>query len=480
MMNYQRTFTSILIMTGLFPAIAFANGENHLDPAASVVLWGTLILFFGLMGQYIAVRLKQPGVLGELLMGVIVGNICYFAGMQLAVILREGTAIFNIMHDMLGGVSLTAAVHRVIADPHVAQQVALALSGPDGVDWIKVAYVVDIFSRYGVIFLLFMVGLENSIEELMHTGKEAMRVAVIGVIAPIALGLGVAYLIIPGSTFKSNIFVAATLSATSVGITARVLKDMKKLRTREAKTILGAAMIDDILGLIILSIVSGIAIHGVINVMVVTSTMLWATLFFAGALLIGPWILRKTVKLFEFLDLWEAKLFTAFLFVMGLSWLASLVQLSTIIGAFVAGMIIHDGFFKSREGDHKPATSIKHLVAPFESIFAPLFFMLIGIQVKLETFWDWHVLLMATGLTIVAILGKLISGLGAARQDSRLLIGVGMLPRGEVGLVFASIGKSIGVISDSLFSAIILMVIVTTIIAPLWLKNIYSRESLAS
>ncbi len=474
-MHCRNLFFLLLLL--FVPSLSFANqSQSHIDPASSVILWGTLILFFGIMGQYLAKRFNQPGVLGELLMGMLIGNGCYFAGMQLAVILREGSTIFTIVHDMLGGLSLENSVHALITNPHNAQQVIMALSGPNGVDWIKVAYVVDIFSRYGVIFLLFMVGLENSVEELKHTGREATFVAVIGVIAPIILGLLATYYFIPDSTLNANLFIAATLSATSVGITARVLKDMKKLRTREAKTILGAAMIDDILGLIILAIVSGIVVHGVIDVMVITRIVLMATLFFAAALLIGPWVLKKIIKWLSFLALWEVKLFSAFLFVMALSWLATLVQLSTIIGAFVAGIIIHDGFFDALGREDKHGTSLKQLIRPFESIFAPLFFMLVGIQVKIETFADWHVLAMALVLIVVAVLGKLLSGLGASRRDDRLLIGIGMMPRGEVGLVFASIGKAIGVISDPLFSAIIIMVIVTTLVAPPLLKSRYARR----
>ena len=165
---------------------------------------------------------------------------------------------------------------------------------------------------------------------------------------------------------------------------------------------------------------------------------------------------------------------------MVLAWLATLVQLAAIIGAFAAGLIIHDGFFESRDSLQKNRLGIKELVAPLEALLAPLFFMLIGIQVKLESFLDWHVLMIACGLIIAAILGKLISGLGANRKDDRLLIGIGMLPRGEVGLVFASIGKTLGVMSDQLFSAIILMVIVTTLVAPLWMKVRYARKTHAA
>ncbi len=449
---------------------------HHLDPAGPIICWVTLIFFFGLIGRYLAKKMNLPGVLGELLMGVLVGNVCYYFGMQLAVILREGSAIFNIMTTVFSGVPLAKAVNLVIPNAHYASEVTTALSGKNGTELFKIAYVVDVFSRYGVIFLLFMVGLESSVAELKQTGRASIQVAVIGVVAPIVLGLLVTRWLMPDASFQADLFVAATLSATSIGITARVLKDMKKLRTREAKTILGAAMIDDILGLIILAIVSSIVISGVIDLPVVARVVISAALFFVSALWIGPVVVRKTVTLFNSFELWEAKLFTAFLFVMCLSWIATKVQLATIIGAFVAGLILHEGFFESREQVGKRSLSIKKLVGPLEAILAPLFFMLIGIQVKIETFFNGHVLLIAASLIVAAVLGKLISGLGANRKDDRLLIGIGMLPRGEVGLVFASIGRTLGVISDELFSAIILMVIVTTIIAPPWLTLRYAKQ----
>jgi Kef-type K+ transport system membrane component KefB len=449
---------------------------NHLDPVASVIFWITLIFFFGVMGRYIALRLHQPGVLGELLMGVLVGNVCYFFGMHLAIILREGSAVFDILGETLTGVPLVKAVNTFIPNPQYAQQVIGALSAKNGIDLIKIDYIIDIFSRFGVIFLLFMVGLESSVTELKRTGRASVQVAVLGVVAPIVLGLLVTALVMPNSSFNVHLFVAATLSATSVGITARVLKDMKKIDTREARTILGAAMIDDILGLIVLAIVSSLVISGVVSMGMVGQIILLAIVFFAGVLLVGPWVLQKAVRFFSFLEPWEAKFSIAFLFVMVLAWLATLVQLAAIIGAFAAGIIIHDGFFESRDRGHKNPRGIKELVAPLEALLAPLFFMLIGIQVKIESFFDWHVLLISGGLILAAILGKLISGLGGDRKDDRLLIGIGMLPRGEVGLVFASIGRTLGVIPDQLFSAIILMVIVTTLIAPVWLKARYTNH----
>ncbi|MCR9192303.1 MAG: cation:proton antiporter [Gammaproteobacteria bacterium] len=445
----------------------------HADPGSSIIFWGTLILFFGIIGRYLAKCLDQPGVLGELLMGVIVGNVCYYAGIQLMVILRDGGAVSEVIRHVLKGVPLKTAVYDSIHNFTYAKEVIEALSGPNGQQWINVSAVVDAFSSYGVIFLLFMVGLESSLTELKKTGKAATKVAVIGVIAPIVLGILVTEWLLPEAKFSTALFVAATLCATSVGITVRVLQDMKKLKTEEAKTILGAAMIDDVLGLIILAVVSGMVVMGAVNVWTIGRIFFMAVIFFPLSLWLGPMLLRKMIGWMTFVDHWEAKLLTSFMFLMCFSWLATLVHMSTIIGAFMAGIIIHEGFFEPRERELKDPQSIRNLLAPFEAIFAPLFFMLIGIQVKLESFLDKQVILFSICLLLVAVIGKVVSGLGGNRRDDRLLIGMGMVPRGEVGLVFASVGKGLGVIPDTLFSAIIVMVVVTTFMTPLCMKFRY-------
>ncbi len=450
--------------------------DGHLDPAGGVILWGTLLLFLGVVGRYLARLCNQSGVLGELLMGVFVGNILYFSGMEIMYILRDSHAIFSIVHKIIAGVNRQDAVHAVIHDKHYAELVYKALNSPNADNYIRITYVVDILSRYGVIFLLFMVGLESSLTELKKTGKESALVAIIGVIVPVILGLSAIYALMPNADISSALFIGATLSATSVGITARVLKDLHKLNTRESKTILGAAMIDDVLGLILLAIVSGVVVNHTVNVLDISQIIIMSLLFFPVTLVIGPILLRKIIKCSTFLDPWESKLIISFTFVMGFSWLATMVQMSSIIGAFVAGIILHDGFFESREKELKNPLSIKNLMAPFEAIFAPLFFMIIGIQVRIESFMDWHVLVTAFVLTIVAIFGKLISGLGAHKKDDRLLIGIGMMPRGEVGLIFASVGKGIGVIDDALFTSVILMIVITTILTPYLLKHRYSKN----
>ena len=162
---------------------------------------------------------------------------------------------------------------------------------------------------------------------------------------------------------------------------------------------------------------------------------------------------------------------------MVLAWMANLSGLATIIGAFTAGLILHDAYFESWNNDRKCPICIKDLIMPLEVILVPIFFVLMGIQVKLETFMDWQVIILTTGLLVAAIVGKLLAGLGASRENNRWAVGIGMLPRGEVGLIFAAIGKSLGVIDDALFSAIVLMVILTTLLAPPLLKHSLQRDA---
>jgi Kef-type K+ transport system membrane component KefB len=205
--------------------------------------------------------------------------------------------------------------------------------------------------------------------------------------------------------------------------------------------------------------------------------MLLTTLFIGAALLLGPHIINLMVRLLRQLDEMEAKIFISFVFVMSLAWIAGLIGLATIIGAFAAGVMLMDSQFKHWECETCRKYTIRELFAPIEAILVPIFFVLMGIQVKLESFLQLDVVLLALALTVAAVIGKLVAGAGVTTKGMRrMVVGVGMMPRGEVGLVFASIGKSLGVVSSEVFSAIILMVIVTTLATPPLLKLLFDRD----
>jgi Kef-type K+ transport system membrane component KefB len=442
---------------------------GHGDPIAPVILGVTSILFFAVIGRFIARRLDQPTVLGELLMGIVLGNIAWYFDVDLITLLREGPRVFEVVHEVLAGQPVDQVVATVFG-PDVGAEIIRIITGPSGGQLVQVAHTVDVFSRYGVIFLLFMVGLETNLDEMRRVGADSARVAIIGVVAPFAFGFGLILFLSPEMPLNANLFAAATLGATSIGITANVLREIGWSNSREGHIILGAAVWDDILGLIILTVVSGIVVSGSINIAEIITIVVVSALFLVTAIWFGPTIVKFAANIMGRLDIVEAKMFTSYLFVMVLAWVANLAGLATIVGAFAAGIVLSDSFFRQYElAEEKPVT-VRELIMPLEVILVPIFFILMGIQVKLESFMSWPVLVVAGGLLVAALIGKLLCGLGARKPVNKLVVGLGMVPRGEVGLVFAAIGRSLGVIDDAIFSAIVLMVIVTTLMAPPLLK----------
>jgi Kef-type K+ transport system membrane component KefB len=451
------------------PSHALTGAASHSDPIAPVIFGITLILAAALLGRFAARKLGQPSVLGELLMGVALGNVLFWFHYDLMVVLREGTVCLDMGRLALSGMSWPEAAVTVLGKEDGPRFLGV-LRGPSGGEYLQVTQAVDIFSRYGVIFLLFHVGLDTCVAELKQVGADSLRVAVIGVIGPFTMGFLVAWIFNPEAGHAEHMFLGATLGATSIGITARVLRDLGQEHSDEAHVIVGAAVMDDVLGLIMLAIVSGIVVTGSVEVQEILRTMLLATLFIVAVLILGPYIIDLLIWMLRRLDVMEAKLFISFIFVMALAWLANLVGLATIVGAFAAGLLLLDRHFK-HWGDHRRHKyTIKDLFAPLEAIMVPIFFVLMGMQVKLETFLHWEVVIMAAGLLVAAILGKILAGWGARASLKRLPIGIGMMPRGEVGLVFASIGKSLNVIDTATFSAVVMMVITTTLATPPLLK----------
>ena len=468
----MRVLLSLLLLGLCAPVLAAASG--HGDPIAPVLLGVTGVLFFAVIGRYLARRIGQPSVLGELVIGILLGNLIYALGGDFILVLREGTALFDIVDLSLRGEPLEFAVEDRISDPVIAEKLLSVIRGEYGGALFGIAHAVDTFSRYGVIFLLFLVGLESSVEEMREAGAPSVRVAVVGMFSPFLLGLGSTWVFMPEADLGTLLFIGATLGATSVGITARVLNEMGAVRLPESRVILGAAIVDDVLGLISLAVVSGIVVSGSFDPYAMLHILALATMFVVAAFFGGPPIVRGVIGSLGAFEIAEAKIFVSFIFVMSLAWFANLVGLATIIGAFAAGLILNDGYFQRwhdpNDKQHRCMT-IKALMAPLEAVLVPIFFVLIGVQVKLESFLDVDVLIFAAGLTAAAVVGKLVSGYVAGRKVNRLAVGIGMMPRGEVGLIFATLGKGLGVINDSLFSAIVLMVMITTLISPPLLKR---------
>lgn len=419
------------------PANTAGSANHRFDP--TVLIGVAIMLVLAKIGGELFERMQQPAVLGELLAGIVLGNLAIF-----------GFTEFEVLKT-----------HTTIA--------ALA--------------------ELGVIILLFEVGLESDLKEMMEVGRSSLLVAVLGVIAPFCLGWLVSAYSITGVDPRVHIFIGAILCATSVGITARVFRDLGKLNTREARIILGAAVIDDVLGLLILAVVAGAieaAASGMaLSMLHVIYIALKSLAFLVGSIVIGIFVMPRVLRGAGRLETRGVLLTLAISFCLALAWAAAKLGLAPIIGAFAAGLILDEVHYKPTDG--RKERDLNELLQPVSAVLVPIFFVVMGLKVDLRVFTNVGILAFAFLITLAAIIGKQICALGVAEKGlNRLAIGIGMIPRGEVGLIFAGIGATLmlpssgvnmPVINSSLFSAVVIMVVITTLITPLALKWALGRKS---
>lgn len=382
-------------------------------------------------------RIGQPPVLGELLIGVVLGNL-NLIGFTLLSPLKDSSPL------------------RVLAE-------------------------------IGAILLLFEVGVESDLVQLLAVGWSSLVVATLGVVAPMVLGYVVAQHLIPAAGWLSHLFVGGTLTATSVGITARVLKDLGRSHTKEARIILGAAVADDVIGLVVLAVVSGLttaAVTGSNAGGVSWAATVWivvkACLFLTLAVIVGRFWSQRAFSYAARLQVSGALLALSVCFCFVVATLAGFAGLAPIVGAFAAGVVLEEVHYKPflERGER----SVQELLFPLTTLVVPVFFVLMGFRVDLRGFSSPAVLAFAGLITLVAVIGKQVCGFGVLERGvDRLAIGVGMIPRGEVGLIFAGLGSTLllhghPILSQTTFSALVLMVMLTTLITPPLLKGAFERK----
>lgn len=392
------------------------HGPTHLDP---ILLGVIVILVAAKIGGELAHRINQPPVLGELLSGILLGNAYLFAG----------TNYFNYIQEEL---------------------------------------FLQYLAGFGAIILLCRVGIETDLVAMLEAGLSAFMVAVGGVVAPAVLGFFLCSYFFPEMNPYARLVVITALCATSVGITVRVFEDLGKLQTQEARIVVGAAIIDDVLGLLILSVVASVITTGSMSFGGVAKTAVYALLFFLAAGLVS---FRLSAVLGDYISRLRAegmKLLLSVLICFTLAYTADRIGLAPIVGAFAAGLILKGIKVKDFQGHEH---MMDEMIRPAYLVFVPIFFVLMGAQVRLESFLDRTAVELAVGITGVAILGKLFCGLCVLGKGlNRSVIAVAMIPRGEVAIIFASMGKGMGVLSDSLYSAIVIMSMFTTLVTPPLLK----------
>jgi Kef-type K+ transport system membrane component KefB len=358
----------------------------------------------------LAERLGQPAVLGELVGGAIVG---------------------------------VSGLHLV--DPHDVT--------------------IHLLSELGVILLLFLIGLETDLGKLMSVGGSATAVAVVGVALPFAGGYAVGHLL--GYPVIVSIFLGASLTATSVGITARVLSDLGHLQDPEAQVILGAAVVDDIIGLVLLTLCGTLAGGGALTTLSVLKVVVVAFGFVILAIVIGSRLAPSLIRVIDRIDVARGVFFASIVFAFLLAYIAQRVGSAIIIGSFAAGLVLA----RTEKGKQ-----IEREVHDIGNFFIPIFFVAVGAAIDVRTLRDPKFLLIGIALTVVGVAGKVVAGYVAMKPGlNKLAIGVGMIPRGEVGLIFAQIGLSAKLLSAGLYSAVTLMIILTTFITPLLLRRILAR-----
>lgn len=471
-----------------FAASAFAAAANqpgrataeHVDLFAPILVELALVVVLAIVGRMVATRFKQPPVLGELVAGILLSNIGYhlFHSKFFTVVmhLTDVQGIFQKVwgtNESAGQIvqSIYAPGGSAVAAGGVGERMLEILNSPGAAELVFLGMALWIFSNLGVILLLFIVGYEMQVGDFIKVGPRATLVACVGVVAPFLLGFAGSALLLPQQSHAVHIFMGAILCATSVGITARVFKDLDRLSTPEATMILGAAVIDDVLGLIVLAVVAGIVKTGRIEVLGILKITAYSIVFLGLAMLIGEkwlgWVIRRLNRLAGR----DLKLLLPLSFAFLLAWVASLIGLAPIVGAFTAGLIFSEELFNR----HPEKRAAIELLQPVEAIFAPIFFVLMGMQVDLASFAQPAVVGISLAFIFAAVAGKLVCGLVGGRGVDPMTIGIGMIPRGEVGLIFASIGKGMGVLSNEVFSAVVIVVVVSTLITPVGLKWAISR-----
>ena len=360
-------------------------------------------------------------------------------------------------------------IFRRIGQPAIVGEIlAGVVIGPSVLGIVSPGETLEVFAELGVVFLLFWVGLETRLSDLREVGGVATRVGVLGMAIPLVAGFAAAEAF--GAETKTSLFVGASLVATSVGITSAVLIDLGALKSLAARTILGAAVIDDILAMVLLAVAVGIA-EG--NGLDVTSVLLVIALAVGFVVFVGfggTRIAARWPDIFHAPRFAESPLMPAVILCLGLAAFSAEIGLAAIIGAFLAGMIV---------AETRDRGDFEQEVAPLYAFFPPFFFVFIGLQVDLGSLADLEVLGALAGVTLLALVTKFAGAwLGARSLGARnaLAVGVGMVPRGEVGIIVAGIGATAGVVSGSLFTVIVGMSILTTLVAPPLLKRVLGRS----
>lgn len=430
------------VMAGVYAASETGGTQGNLGGPVAVLGEMGIVLLLAKIGGHVAIRLGQPAVLGELGAGMAVG-----AFLSLGAV--NGYSVY-------------------LLD---------AVRGPDSH--------LHVLAQMGVVLLLYRVGLESHFSQLLENGFTAALVAITGIVLPVIGGAAVCFWF--GAESKAGqpeiylyLFVGATMAATSVGMTARVFDDLGLSESKEANIVLGSAVIDDVLGLLVFAVISSLVFttSGDVEASLIGSIsgVLWKTaVFFLIVAALGRWLVPPVFRALLRMRGEGVGVAIALSFCFGMAYLSNAFQLATVVGAFLAGLMIDNRYFPRPEGNEHGRRLSRHqveqLIDPLYQVLAPVFFVILGMQVRFNALADWKMVWYAIALVVVALTTKIVAGLWVrGPMRSRMIVGVGMIPRGEVGLIFASMGLASGVFGEATYGTLVLTVFATTLVTPPALK----------
>lgn len=422
----NKSFLSLMLIG--FSSLAFASGAHHENNN-----WLLLVVAIVLAGAAFSWSIKKigfPAVLGELVLGMILAVLGHYHIWQWE----------NVVNNEI-------------------------------IKWI---------AELGSILLLFEIGLESDIKGLTSVGKHGVIAAILGVVVPFAMGFVLCLLMFKQENYNLALFLGATLAATSTGISVRVFKDLGILQNKACQIVLTASIIDDVMGLIILSIVSALVMAGGISFGTVGGILLNVIMFFLVAILVAKRITPWLIKFFLRISNEESMVMVILIaFAMLWAWAADMIGLAAIIGSFTAGLMLDQKFFNHVFARKTRSIEVENhlieLVKPLNYILVPFFFVYAGMQVDIIAVASWNTLLLGLLISVVAIIGKIICGIFLPKDINRWIVGVGMIPRGEIGLIFAMAGRQLGIFGQEVFAGILIMVVVTSIITPILLQALVKQ-----
>jgi Na+:H+ antiporter len=444
---------------------------TSIDPFSFILMEFGVIVVLALVGHILSRRFHLPKVLGELLIGIIAGNILYWLDWSpvffMVMHMGDTGEIFKTIWTSQMSVADTVT-HLYSADSPETQEfvdrLTAVFTSNKSPALILLGVALWIFSNFGVFLLLFKLGLEIRIEEIIKAAEPlAFLVSATGILLSFFLGLGAAVWLLPDANTSAQIFIAAALCTTSAAITTGMFSYLNRGKCREAHLVIHAAFLDDIFGMFFLAFITNIVLSETLNVSEIISLFFYSALLFVSIIVLGKQLVKHIPQFYNF-DQSHSRILVPIIMVVFISWLADFLEIGIISSAFLAGIVLNN-----LQGQRD---LIKNLIAQLEKIFAPIFFVFVGMQVNLKEFVHPDIIWLTIVLLCAAVIGKAAAGLVSKQNINLFAIGLGMIPRGEAVLIFISIGKILGVVNDSIFSVITVIVLATNFIAPWALKKL--------